>query len=85
MFNTDSNLMEKWAPVLEHADLPKIDSGHKAATVARLLENQEIAAREEQAAVQGNFISEAAPANSVVQVWVLLLVTSRVSILFLSH
>ena len=65
MFNTDSNLMEKWAPVLEHADLPKIDSGHKAATVARLLENQEIAAREEQAAVQGNFISEAAPANNV--------------------
>ncbi len=65
MFNTDSNLMEKWAPVLEHADLPKIESGHKAATVARLLENQEIAAREESQAVQGNFISEAAAANNM--------------------
>ena len=60
MFNADKNLMEKWAPVLEHADVPSIEDGHKAATVARLLENQEIAAREEGLAAQGNMISEAA-------------------------
>ena len=60
MFNADKNLMEKWAPVLEHADVPSIQDGHKAATVARLLENQEIAAREEGLAAQGNMISEAA-------------------------
>jgi len=36
MFNADKNLMEKWAPVLEHADVPSIQDGHKAATVARL-------------------------------------------------
>jgi hypothetical protein len=60
MFNADKNLMEKWAPVLEHADVPSIQDGHKAACVARLLENQEISAREEANAQQGNFMSEAA-------------------------
>ena len=64
MFNADKNLMEKWAPVLEHADVPSIQDGHKAATVARLLENQEIAAREEGLAAQGNMISEVS-ANAV--------------------
>ena len=60
MFNADKNLMEKWAPVLGHADVPSIQDSHKAAVTARLLENQEIAAREEAQAVQGNFIGEAA-------------------------
>jgi hypothetical protein len=60
MFNADKNLMEKWAPVLGHSDVPSIQDSHKAAVTARLLENQEIAAREEAQAVQGNFIGEAA-------------------------
>jgi len=65
MFNADKNLMEKWAPVLEHADVPSIQDNHKAAVTARLLENQEISAREDAAAVQGNFLGEAAAANAV--------------------
>jgi len=64
MFNADSNLMEKWSPVLEHSDVPSIDDKHKKATVARLLENQENALREERAHSQGNFLNEAAAANN---------------------
>ncbi len=40
-------LQEKWAPVLEHDSLPKIEDSHKRGVVAQLLENQEFAAREE--------------------------------------
>ena len=64
MFNADSNLMEKWAPVLEHSDIPSITDKHKKATVARLLENQEQALREDAQNIGGNFISEAAAANN---------------------
>jgi hypothetical protein len=64
MFNADSNLMKKWAPVLEHADVPSIQDKHKKATVARLLENQEMALRENAQHMGGNFISEAAAANN---------------------
>ena len=65
MFNADSQLMEKWAPVLEHAGAPEIQDRYKKAVTARLLENQEIALREEQAQAQGNYISEAAAANNI--------------------
>ena len=65
MFNADSQLMEKWSPVLEHAGAPEIQDRYKKAVTARLLENQEIALREEQAQAQGNFISEAAAANNI--------------------
>ena len=64
MFNADSNLMEKWAPVLEHDEVPSIADKHKKATVARLLENQEQALREDAQNMGGNFISEAAAANN---------------------
>tara|TARA_B100000131_G_scaffold211694_1_gene203571 strand:+ start:3046 stop:4434 length:1389 start_codon:yes stop_codon:yes gene_type:complete len=40
-------LQEKWAPVLDHESLPKIEDSHKRGVVAQLLENQEFAAREE--------------------------------------
>ena len=63
MFNADSNLMEKWSPVLEHSEIPEIQDKHKKATVARLLENQEVALREEAAHAGGNFMTEAAAAN----------------------
>ena len=64
MFNSDTNLMEKWSPVLEHGDVPSIQDKYKKATVARLLENQEMALREDAANMGGNFISEAAAPNS---------------------
>ena len=63
MFNADKNLMEKWSPVLEHTDVPTIQDSHKAAVTARLLENQEIAAREEQVAKSNTFLGEDAAAN----------------------
>ena len=64
MFNADKNLMEKWAPVLEHTEVPTIQDSHKQAVTARLLENQEIAAREEAVAKSGTFLGEDAPANA---------------------
>ena len=48
MFNSE-NLQEKWQPVLEHGDLPKIDNPYKRAVTAVILENQEKAAREDKA------------------------------------
>ena len=48
MFNSQ-NLQEKWAPVLEHGDLPKIDNPYKKAVTAVILENQEKAAKEDRA------------------------------------
>jgi hypothetical protein len=63
MFNADKNLMEKWSPVLEHTDVPTIQDSHKAAVTARLLENQEIAAREEHVAKSNTFLGEDAAAN----------------------
>jgi len=50
---------KKWQPVLEHPDLPKIEDSYKRAVTATILENQERAAKEDNA-----FLSEAAPTNS---------------------
>jgi hypothetical protein len=60
MFNADSNLIEKWSPVLEHDQAAPITDRYKKAVTARLLENQEIALRQEAAHSQGNMISEVA-------------------------
>ena len=35
------NLQEKWQPVLEHPDLPKIEDSYKRAVTTVILENQE--------------------------------------------
>ena len=53
------NLQEKWQPVLEHPDLPKINDSYKRAVTTVILENQERAVREDQ-----SFMAEAAPANA---------------------
>tara|TARA_B100000029_G_scaffold375421_1_gene369851 strand:- start:303 stop:1649 length:1347 start_codon:yes stop_codon:yes gene_type:complete len=58
MFQTE-HLQEKWQPVLEHPDLPKIEDSYKRAVTTVILENQEAALREDAA-----FLSEAAPLNS---------------------
>jgi hypothetical protein len=49
MFKSDQVLMEKWAPVLDHASAPIIESSEKRAVTARLLENTEEAMRAESA------------------------------------
>ena len=62
MFNSES-LQEKWAPVIEHAELPQIKDGYRKAVTALVLENQERAMAEERA--QQSFqLTEAAPANA---------------------
>ena len=53
------NLQEKWEPILEHSDLPKIEDNYKKSVTAVILENQENALREDR-----NVLSEAAPLNS---------------------
>ena len=65
MFNADKNLMEKWGPVLNHESAAPIQDNYKKAVTARLLENQEIALREERVQAQGNYISEAAASNNI--------------------
>jgi len=65
MFNADTNLMEKWSPILEHSDVPAIEGSYKKSVIARLLENQESSMNEDRNNAQGNFISEAAPVNNI--------------------
>jgi len=57
MFNTEQ-LQEKWQPVLEHPDLPKITDAYKRAVTTVILENQEKSMSEDK-----QFLSEAAPTN----------------------
>ena len=62
------NLVKKWSPVLDHADLGTIKDSHRRSVVAQLLENQEYACRE---SASGGYrsptslLSEAAPANAM--------------------
>ena len=53
-------LQEKWAPLLDYQGLDEIKDPHRRMVTAVLLENQEQALREEK-----EFLSEAAPTNSV--------------------
>ena len=55
-------LIEKWSPVLNEESAGNITDHHKKAVTAAVLENQEIALREE------GLISEAAPANATTSV-----------------
>ena len=59
-------ILNKWAPVLQHADLPKIMDTHRRAVTAVILENTENALRESghQMGYQ-NLLGEAAPTNSL--------------------
>ena len=53
-------LQEKWGPLLNYEGIDPIKDAHRKAVTAQLLENQEIALREEK-----EFLHEAAPTNSV--------------------
>jgi len=64
------NLLKKWAPVLDHSELPGIQGSHKRSVTAQLLENQEIACRQDAHGSGGyrnqtSLLSEAAPANNM--------------------
>jgi len=56
-------LIEKWSPVLNEESAGSIKDHHRKAVTAVVLENQEIALREERAASAG-FLTEATPANN---------------------
>ena len=51
-------LIEKWAPVLNEESAGKINDHHKKAVTAAVLENQEIALKEQ------GMLTEAAPTNA---------------------
>ena len=55
MLNAENEL-KKWAPVLDHSDAPPITDKYKKAVTAKLLENTEIALRQESA--QASFMTE---------------------------
>jgi len=57
MFNSD-NAQEKWAPILEHAELPDINDKYRKAVTAVLLENQEKALQEERS--NASYLNETA-------------------------
>ena len=63
------NLLKKWGPVLEHTDLPEIKDIHRRNTIAQLLENQEIASRQDSNGSGGyrgpSLLGEASPANAM--------------------
>ena len=54
---------KKWAPVLDHPELPAINDQYKRAVTALVLENQERALMEESRSMQN--LWEASPANSM--------------------
>jgi len=64
-----NQLIEKWAPVLNEESAGAIQDKHRKAVTAVVLENQEIALREQQTA-QGGFgqLTEAAPSNNTANV-----------------
>ncbi len=66
MFLSES-IQNKWQPVLDHPDLPKIQDSYKRAVTSVVLENQEKSLKED-----AQFMSESAPSNatgSSIQNW----------------
>jgi hypothetical protein len=55
-------LVEKWAPVLNEESAGTIKDAHRRSVTAAILENQEVALREERA--QNSYLTEAAPAGA---------------------
>ena len=59
-------LQKKWAPILEHTAMPRIEDAHKRAVMAQLLENQEIAIRENQS---GGYVQQTSLLNETTNVF----------------
>ena len=56
------NINKKWAPVLDHPDLPEIKDAHRRAVTAICLENVEAQAAQDK---QGGMLTEAAPVTDM--------------------
>ena len=65
MLNAENEL-KKWAPVIEHADAPAIEDSYKKAVTAKLLENTEVALREEAQAATFSLNEDANTGTSAV-------------------
>lgn len=63
MFNNDE-LLKKWGPVLEHADLPKINDPLRRNVTAILLENTELALKESQGWSPQSLLEAGVPTNA---------------------
>jgi len=64
MIGLNEQLVAKWKPVLEHGDLPKITDLHRRNVTAQILENTEIALRQEAHAMSYGSLQETSPTNS---------------------
>ncbi len=62
MTSSYDKLVEKWSPVLNEESAGKIQDNHRRAVTAAILENQELALKEE------GMLSEAAPTNNTANV-----------------
>ena len=60
-----THLNEKWAPILNHQDLPEIKDPYRKAVTAQLLENQERFLKEQAAMGQGSGLLMEAPTMNV--------------------
>lgn len=65
MLNAE-NEIKKWAPVIEHADAPAITDSYKKAVTAKLLENTEVALRQEAQAATFSLNEDANTGTSAV-------------------
>jgi hypothetical protein len=63
MIGFNEELVNKWKPILEHADLPKITDAHKRNVTAVLLENTEKDIREQKGFAPQSLL-ETSPTNS---------------------
>ena len=64
-----THLNEKWAPILNHQDLPEIKDPYRKAVTAQLLENQERFLKEQAAMGQGSGLLMEAPTMNVGGRW----------------
>ena len=62
----NETILNKWAPLLEHQDLPQIEGSHKKMVTAQILENTEAAIRESHTFGGGfGLLQETAPTNAM--------------------
>ena len=60
----NEEVMKKWGPILEHADMPNISDKHRKSVTATILENTE-KALEEGSSYSPGALLEAAPTNNI--------------------
>ena len=62
--NLNEHVANKWAPLLDHSDLPEIQDSHRRSVTAQLLENTERSIQEQRGFAPQSLL-EAAPTNAM--------------------